>query len=115
MTVREQVSTILATINANFKQLAPHECAEYANVLASLLSTILEKEAEAEGLCNMYKVTLLDDPDNDYSVAETDTRMKATKEYQEYRKVRAMRIGVEETIKTLKKRIEAVTFEERNL
>lgn len=112
--VRTQVSEVLGTINSQFKNLDANACSEYANLLASLLPNILDKEAETEGICAMYQVALLDDPDKKYSVAETKLRLMATPEFIEFRKVRALRIGVESTIQTLKKRIAVKISEEQN-
>jgi len=111
-TIRDQISEVLSKINFGFKTLTKEECAEYANVLASLLSTVLEKEAEMEGIANMYKVTLIQS-DEAKSVGEADAMMRASKEWLDFRKTRALRIGMEETIRTLKRRIDVLLDNQR--
>lgn len=108
--VREQVSEALAAINLNHKSLRAVESTEYAMVLASLLSRVLEEEADAEGICAMYKVTLMEEGQSN---AQATEKMKATQEWKSWQGIKAMRIGVTETIKVLKKRVEAVTHEEQ--
>lgn len=114
--VRDQVSLVLGTINARYKELTAREAAEFSLVLASLLASTLEREAECEGLCNLYKVSLLTPADGatkPISVAEADTRMRASDEWREWQKVKAMRIGIESTIMSLKKLVAARVEEQK--
>lgn len=112
MTVRDQVSTILGTINMNFKTLEAHECADFALVLSSLLSSILEHEANAEGLCNVYKINLMEQT-ADLTDAKATSMMKSSPEWMEWQKVKALRIGVLETIRSLKSRVKLKTEEQQ--
>jgi len=111
--IREQVSTILGIINVRFKELNGGECAEFANALASILPNLLDKEAELEGVANMYKVMLMQDEEKPKSGVEAEAMMKGSQEWLDWRKVRALRVGTEETIRTLKRRIDIKLHEER--
>lgn len=111
MTIRDQVSEALTTINQNHKSLRAVEATEWAMVLASLLSRIMEEEANAEGVCNMYLVTLMEDGT---TAAKANAKLKATNEWIEWQHIKATRVGVVETIRVLKRRVEAVVHEEES-
>jgi len=110
VTIREQVKEVLGVINTRFKELDAGECAEFAQKLAALLPIVLENEAEAEGTCNMYMSALMEGDDK-MTAAKARIKMQATEEWLEWKKIVALRKGMEETIKTLKKNVEAKTYE----
>ena len=114
MTIREQISQILATINTNFKTMETHECSELALVLSSLLSTVIEKEAEAEGKCNMYKIEIMETNEG-ITDAKATTLMKASTDWIEWQKLKALRVGVQEVIRSLKNRVKLKLEEQQTI
>ncbi len=106
MDITQQVEDILKTINSKFGDLNGSDCSKVLIQLSVLLYNILMEEAESEGMCNTLMVEGMKTGD---SKAAAEVKMKSGGTYQTYCEIKALRIGMEETIRTLKVRIRVLS------
>lgn len=102
-TLRDLIHDELNDIHRNFGTMDADSCALAAARLSSLLSSILEKEADLEVECARMKVAEMSH--EDMTVAKANTIVQSSPPYLEYLKVKAIRKGVEETIRSLRTRV----------
>ena len=92
--------------------LYPDELSRIGMDLAVLLSSVGAEEASREITCNMVMKLLMDN-DSKMTKSKAEVMMKCQEEYESFRKVRAVRISLEEIIKMIKIRIRALQNEEQ--
>lgn len=108
-TISEQISEKQNYLLKNSDRLYPEELSQIGMELAILLGNTGIAEADKEIVCNMAMKLLMESEKMTKSKAEVI--MKTGQEYEEYRRVRACRISLEETIKMIKVRIKTLMSE----
>jgi len=118
-TIEEQEKYLIDTITEKQKKLLkdsdvlyPDELSRIGMELAVLLSSLGVVEASREITCNMAMKLLMDN-DLKMTKSKAEVIMKCQEEYEEYRKVKACRCSLEETIKMIKVRIRTLMSEEQ--
>ena len=109
MKIRELVQEKLNLL-INNPQMAAGQAAELAQELSVLLGTVGEHLAELEFTANSVMATALETGE-DMSVAKAELSMKASKEYLEFKKAKALLNSMEQTIVSLRRRVSAETTE----
>ena len=118
-TIEEQEKYLIDTITEKQKKLLkdsdclyPDELSRIGMELAVLLSSLGVVEASREITCNMVMKLIMDN-DPKMTKSKAEVMMKCQEEYESFRKVRAVRISLEEIIKMIKIRIRALQNEEQ--
>lgn len=104
-TIRQLAQEKLNTV-INNPGMNPGQAAELAQELSVLLGSIGEHVAELEFKANSVMQLALE-TDKDLPVARAELAMKASKEYVDFKKAKALLSAVEQTIISLRRRVSA--------